>query len=343
VEGIKSKHKISVLSIRYDQKLPKSEVSDLINVYRANYLFKISKGFIGIEVIEKSMSLINKNDILIINQPCFEGLFAAIYARLTGKKVISVFLCFVNFQTSIFSSIISFFMNFFVFLQLLLSDKVVVLTKDYLRQFKVFDYISEKIVEIGPPIRTEKVDTKYYQKLVKLKGNKKWIGFCGRISKEKNIEILISALKNVNCELVIAGPSLVVGEDDYFITITNLLDKAGITYHLLFDLDDARLSAFYQSLDCLVLPSNNSTEALGMVQIEAMMNNIPVVASNIYGVRDPINKTNMGELFDPNNSKDLKSKIELVISNKKNYINKDLSLYQIKFFYQKWQELLIGE
>lgn len=342
IEGIKGKHNISILSMRYDKNLPKFETSDGVDIYRSDYLCKVSKGFLGIEVIEKSISLINKCDILIVNQPCFEGLFASVYALFKGKKVISVFLCFVNFQTNFLSRIISFFMNMVVFCQLLLSDKIVVLTKDYLNQFFILKYLLKKVVEIGPPIKIESPDEKYQEKLLNLKKNHQWIGFCGRISREKNLETLIYAIKNIpNVELVMAGPSIVVGEDQYFQKIFSLLDQYKISYHLFHDLSDAKLSAFYQLIDCLVLPSNNSTEALGMVQIEAMINNTPVIASDISGVRNPVVKTKMGELFNPDNALDLKAKIAKVLKNKANYLNKDLFTYQIKTFYQKWQELLI--
>lgn len=342
IEGLKDNHNISILSMRYDKNLPEFETSDGLAIHRSNYLLKLSKGFLGFEVIEKSISLINKSDVLIVNQPCFEGLFATVYALFKGKKVISVFLCFVNFQTNFLSRNISFFMNMIVFCQLLLSDKIVVLTKDYLNQFFILKYLLKKVVEIGPPIKIENPDEKYQKKLLNLKKKHQWVGFCGRISREKNLEGLICAIRNIpNIELVMAGPSMVVGEDQYFQKIFNLLDQHKISYHLFHDLSDAKLSAFYQSIDCLVLPSNNSTEALGMVQIEAMMNNTPIVASNIPGVRDPVVKTKMGELFDLDNVRDLEVKIIKILKNKANYLDKDLSDYQIKTFYQKWQELLI--
>jgi glycosyltransferase involved in cell wall biosynthesis len=44
----------------------------------------------------------------------------------------------------------------------------------------------------------------------------------------------------------------------------------------------------------LVVPSLNATESFGLVQIEAMMNGVPVVASNLPGVRQPVSMTGMG-------------------------------------------------
>jgi glycosyltransferase involved in cell wall biosynthesis len=55
------------------------------------------------------------------------------------------------------------------------------------------------------------------------------------------------------------------------------------------------MAKFYPNLDVLVLPSLNSTEAFGLVQIEAMMNRVPSVASNLPGVRQPVKGASDGE------------------------------------------------
>jgi len=59
-------------------------------------------------------------------------------------------------------------------------------------------------------------------------------------------------------------------------------------------LDPSSMAAFYPNLDVLVVPSLNSTEAFGLVQIEAMLNGVPCIASNLPGVRQPILTTGMG-------------------------------------------------
>ena len=58
------------------------------------------------------------------------------------------------------------------------------------------------------------------------------------------------------------------------------------------------MAAFYPNLDVLVVPSLNSTESFGLVQIEAMMNGVPVIASNLPGVRQPVSITEMGRIFE---------------------------------------------
>jgi glycosyltransferase involved in cell wall biosynthesis len=56
---------------------------------------------------------------------------------------------------------------------------------------------------------------------------------------------------------------------------------------------------FLAAVDCLVVPSVNSTESFGLVQVEAMLCGTPVVASDLPGVRQPVLRTGMGELVPP--------------------------------------------
>ena len=56
------------------------------------------------------------------------------------------------------------------------------------------------------------------------------------------------------------------------------------------------MAAFYPNLNVLVVPSLNSTEAFGLVQIEAMLNGVPCVASALPGVRMPVQMHGMGRV-----------------------------------------------
>jgi glycosyltransferase involved in cell wall biosynthesis len=59
---------------------------------------------------------------------------------------------------------------------------------------------------------------------------------------------------------------------------------------------------FYASIDVLALPSINRLEAFGIVQAEALMLGIPVVASDLPGVRMPILEVGLGRLVRPRDS-----------------------------------------
>ena len=67
-------------------------------------------------------------------------------------------------------------------------------------------------------------------------------------------------------------------------------------WKFLGNLSPVQMAAFYPNLDVLVVPSLNSTEAFGLVQIEAMLNGVPCVASALPGVRMPVQMHGMGRV-----------------------------------------------
>ena len=61
-------------------------------------------------------------------------------------------------------------------------------------------------------------------------------------------------------------------------------------------LDASEMAAFFANLDVLVVPSLNSTESFGLVQVEGMLCGTPAIASALPGVRQPVRQTGMGEV-----------------------------------------------
>ena len=169
-----------------------------------------------------------------------------------------------------------------------------------------------------------------------------WIGYVGRLAKEKGVEHLIDAIsllikKGMQIRLVFAGPygDQVSGEENYFTSIRSLLEERKIPYSLNGRLKKDELGAFYRTLDCLVLPSVNKTEAFGMVQVEAMLAGTPVVASDLPGVKIPVALTQMGLLVPPKNSILLADALYTVIQNPKAFTSqekqeKTKSIFSIK-------------
>jgi glycosyltransferase involved in cell wall biosynthesis len=66
--------------------------------------------------------------------------------------------------------------------------------------------------------------------------------------------------------------------------------------------------------------SLNNTETFGLVQIEAMMNGVPTIASDLPGVRQPVRMTGMGEITPIGDANALASAIIKVLENRERYI-----------------------
>jgi len=87
----------------------------------------------------------------------------------------------------------------------------------------------------------------------------------------------------------------------------------------LGNLDPVQLSAVYPNLDVLTVPSLNSTEAFGLVQIEAMMQGVPSVPSALPGVRQPVSMHGMGRVSKIGDSASLAESILDVLSEPKKF------------------------
>jgi glycosyltransferase involved in cell wall biosynthesis len=89
------------------------------------------------------------------------------------------------------------------------------------------------------------------------------------------------------------------GEEAYAARLRPLIAKfqASGSWEFLGVLPLQEMAAFFPNLDLLVVPSLNSTETFGFVQVEAMMSGTPCIASDLPGVRQPVTMTGMGKII----------------------------------------------
>ena len=160
-----------------------------------------------------------------------------------------------------------------------------------------------------------------------LSGNHPVIAMAARFAAEKGVEVLLDAMPRIlsefpDAQVLFAGQyQNVIGEDDYAARLfprINQYIKEG-HWKWLGVVEQADMAGFYRNLDVLTVPSLNSTESFGLVQIEAMMNNVPVVASDLPGVRQPVKMSGMGEIFPIGDSAGLAEQICTVLRNRAEY------------------------
>lgn len=165
---------------------------------------------------------------------------------------------------------------------LALSDVIICQTEDYV------DIVSKKYgvkrdkCEIVP----SGVDTKKFKAHENTDSNEVTdILFVGRLSKEKNVPLLLSAFKLIlnkyNLTLHIAGD----GKERA--TIKNIVNREKIRNVILHGpVFDSELRELYLTSDVFILPS--SLESFSTVILEAMASGLPVIASNISGLRNAV-------------------------------------------------------
>src|SRR5205085_11515284 len=86
--------------------------------------------------------------------------------------------------------------------------------------------------------------------------------------------------------------------------------------------------------DCYVMPSVN--EGFGIVFIEAMYYNLPVIAGNADGSVDALKNGEFGLLVDPANVDDIRNAIRLILETPKKYVP-DHKLLMENFSYDSYK------
>lgn len=285
------------------------------------YIFKIHKGYISPASFIYYWKFSRIADAILVSLPNIEGLLLSIFAKYMRKPLFVLLWCDVILEGSFIYKSIEILLRLSVYIQCLISDRIFGII-DYIDSIKYVQRMRSKIVYCIPDIKkVEHVNRVFIDKFKKLKNDSTWILFVGRISKEKGIEYLIQAMEKINGELIFAGPSpeKVVGEKSYQKYIYSLIEKTKIHYREFFDLSNEKLTALYQLADTLVLPSISATEAFGIVQAESLMQNTPVIVSDLPGVRYIVSQVPLGLIIKPKDSESIVNAVKYILDNRRSY------------------------
>jgi glycosyltransferase involved in cell wall biosynthesis len=113
----------------------------------------------------------------------------------------------------------------------------------------------------------------------------------------------------------------VLGEEAYERKIAPLLTALGNRWTFLGVLPPDAMAAFFKSCDVTVLPSINSTETFGLVQIESMICGTPVIAAGLPGVREPVRVTGMGKVVPPRDPASLAQAVLEVLADRSRFVH----------------------
>ena len=149
------------------------------------------------------------------------------------------------------------------------------------------------------------------------------IGMLARFATEKGVEVLLKALPEILKQfprtlVQFVGPyQNIIGEEQYFHALEPEIKRYQESGNWVFlgSKSPVEVAAFFKNLDLLVVPSINSTESFGLVQIEAMKNGVPCVTSNLPGVRQPVLVHKMGRIFPIGDSSKLANSILEILNN----------------------------
>jgi rhamnosyl/mannosyltransferase len=101
--------------------------------------------------------------------------------------------------------------------------------------------------------------------------------FVGRLRYYKGLDVLINALPDLAARVLIVGIGPMMDEWQALAKERNVTDKIA----WLGEVPDADLPWLYRLADLFVLPATHTSEAFGLVQVEAMASGLPVICTEL--------------------------------------------------------------
>ena len=328
---VKRGHDVTVFTTQFDKHLPLDESIEGVRVVRSPVLFRVSKGVISPTFGYLATKLVKNTDVIHLHLPQLDAAGVALRGRIFGKPSVITYHCDLQMPKGLFNAFVNQVVHIMNHLAACFTNRVITYTQDYADHSPYLRRFHAKTGIIQPPIVLPPMKPGAAAEFAiqhGLTGSDPVIGMAARFATEKGVEVLLDAMPAILKEfpravVLFAGQYLnVLGEDDYasrlFPRIEEYIQKGH--WKWLGVLNQEEMTAFYPNLDVFTVPSLNSTESFGLVQIEAMMNGVPVAASNLPGVRQPVKMSGMGEIFEIGDSRMLAEKICAILRAKDQYV-----------------------
>ncbi|MDQ6894226.1 MAG: glycosyltransferase family 4 protein [Acidobacteriota bacterium] len=319
-------HRVTVLTHRHDRSLPESDERNGVRVVRAPVLGRIGKALIAPALLRQARRELREADVFHLHAPLAPAAPLAAIASSAGVPFVVTYHCDLRTPTGLGQRLVESIARGSQNFALDRAARVVTYTEDYARNTEPLAERPERVGWILPPVpdpTPSALDREGAHRRYGIRGGPVLL-FLGRFAEEKGLPVLLSAFEilrrtHPEAALVLAGEKDAVPGEKVGARLAPLLadPSSGIVATGLVPPD--QVAELFAAADVLVLPSLNSTESFGLVQVEAMLCGVPSVASDLPGVRQPVRITGMGEIARIGDANDLAAKIAKVLASPQTY------------------------
>lgn len=320
-------HTVTILTSQYDPSLPEREVVENVRIVRAPVVARISKGVVMPTIGWLASALMFHHDAMSLHLPQFDASGLALRGWLLRQPVLLTYHCDLLLPPGWLNRAANTAVNTSNVLAGKLATAIVAYTQDYAEHSPYLSQFHSKIRVIPPPVEVASIpdaEIQAFRHRWNLQGPV--IGMAARLAAEKGVEVLLQALPRIleaypNARVLYAGQfQQVLGEEAYAQRLAPLFEQYRDHWTFLGTLGAREMAAFFANCDVLVVPSLNSTESFGLVQVEAMLCGVPCVASDLPGVRQPVMQTGMGLVAPIGNSYALADCILHILRERSRYV-----------------------
>lgn len=285
--------RVTVVASRHEPGLPAEEEIDGVTVLRARVLATAGKAVLSPALVSRLAAESREARVTHLHLPMPE---AGLLARFVRSPLVVTYHCDVSRGDGLAGRAVPAAMDASSRAALRRADRVIVTSDDYARSSRVWPAMEGRTTVIPPPCHVRPPGTPRFRD-----GSGLHVGFLGRIVEEKGLQHLVRGFQRLgdpSARLLIGGDFAAVAGGSVVAEIRRLVD-GDPRIRLLGFLPEEQIADLYASVDVFALPSVNSFEAFGIVQVEAMMAGVPALASDLPGVRTPVRETGFGVVVTP--------------------------------------------
>lgn len=287
--------RVTVLTTQHSPDLARFESVNGVRVFRTKVVGRVDRAPISPTFVGQAIRLSRHSGVVNLHLPMPEAGAIALGLR-RGTPLVLTYQCDPPSGLGMKSDVVRTALDLSHRIALRKAAAVVVSSIDYAQSSRVLKRFEQaKIVEIPPPSWPRARGLPQFRQ-----GAGRHIGFLGRLTSEKGVDLLVRAFRSSADDadrLLIAGEGLLLAGAS---ALTDIRRAAQGDPRVVFlgRISDDQIADFYESIDVFCVPSTNSFEAFGIVQVEAMLAGVPVVAADLPGVRTVVQSTGGGLCFE---------------------------------------------
>ena len=321
-------HQVTVLTSRFDSNLPPSDIRDGVTIIRPRVMLKVSKGVIMPSLPLWAWRLIRQSDVVNAHVPQPDAAVITSLSKLLGIPSVLTYHCDLQLPKGVVHFLANQGSHLANHISANFANAIVTNTLDYAQHSPFLSNYLEKVHPIPPPIELSPIGPRLieaFREKYRIEPGQRIIGMASRLATEKGVEYLVQALPAVldkfpTARVLFAGQHQgVLGEEIYADKLAPLIQNLEDHWTFLGILPPDEWSVFFHEAEVTVLPSINSTESFGMVQVESITCGTPVISTDLPGVRQPILTTGMGLTVPPRNASALSEALIDILDNPNGY------------------------
>ena len=326
-------HNTLTLTLSHEERELAEETVDGLKVVRMEPLF--SFGFKNGGFIPKLYKELKSFDTIYLHYPFFGGAeIVWLYKVLHPRKKLVIHFHMDTPNLKWWGKVLSLPSKLIKNNLMKRADRVISASLDYVAHSSIkniWKKMPEKFVEIPFGVHLDKFhvfphdvpDLQNLRAKYNIKDKDRVVMFLGGLDEAhrfKGVDILLRAIAGENIKIQNPNYSksnlnvkcLICGDGNKRKEYEKLAEELEIKKQVIFAgrVPNEELTLHYNLADIFVLPSIDKSEAFGMVLVEAMACGVPVMASNLPGVRSVFQNGVQGYTVAPNSVRHLRAKLE---------------------------------